>query len=183
VAEEIRKLAESTNNNAKRIKTSIHTISERIQTIYSVSNESRDVFTRIEQETRSSSDAMSEISTSMSELATGSNEVMEAMNSLSETTQQIQDSASNISHNSHGITSSIQDIRNIGTNINDGVKEIELGVRDIHSSMVHVNELNEMNSRSIDTLVEKVVKFKIKEIEDSSEPEKDKEPAQDLEPE
>ncbi len=169
VAEEIRKLAESTNTNAKRIKTSIHTISERIETIYSVSNESGDIFSQIEEETRSSSDAMSEISTSMGELATGSNEIMESMNSLSEITQQIQDSASNISQNSHGMTSSIQDIRDIGTNINDGVKEIELGIQDINSSMVHVNELNEMNSSSIDSLAEKVEKFKIKDEKEEAE--------------
>ncbi|HDQ13327.1 MAG TPA: HAMP domain-containing protein [Sediminispirochaeta sp.] len=165
VAEEIRKLAESTNNNAKRIKTSIHTIGDRIQTIYSVSNESKEVFSQIEQETRSSSDAMSEISTSMRELSTGSNEIMEAMSSLSQTTQQIQDNTGIISQSTQEMTSSIQDIRDIGGSINDGVKEIDAGIQDINVSMSHVNELNEMNSQSIDSLAEKVISFKIRSTE------------------
>ena len=160
VAEEIRKLAESTNGNAKRIKTSINTIAQRIQTIHSTSNESRDAFKAIEAETRSSSEAMSEISSSMKELSTGSNEILEAMNSLSHTTQEIQDNAASVTDNTESINRSIQGILKIGNVINDGMQEIESGIQDINRSMSQVNDLNELSSESIDNLVEKVAAFK-----------------------
>ncbi len=174
VAEEIRKLAESTNGNAKRIKTSINTIAQRIQSIHSTSNESRDAFKTIEEETRSSSEAMAEISSSMKELTTGSNEILEAMNSLSNTTQEIQDNAANVSGNTESINHSIQGILTIGNVINDGMQEIEAGIQDINKSMSQVNELNERSSESINNLVEKVAAFKTDtdgELTESEDPE------------
>jgi methyl-accepting chemotaxis protein len=52
VAEEIRKLAESTNENSKRIRKTITTIADRIQQILEASNESSDSFQKIDHETR-----------------------------------------------------------------------------------------------------------------------------------
>ena len=163
VAEEIRTLSETTNGNAKRIKTSINTIAQRIQTINSTSNENREAFKTIEAETRSSSEAMAEISSSMKELSTGSNEILEAMNSLSNTTQEIQDNAAHVTGNTENINTSIQGILRIGNAIKNGMQEIESGIQDINRSMSQVNDLNERSSESIDNLVEKVSAFKTEE--------------------
>lgn len=160
VAEEIRKLAESTNGNAKRIRNSINTIAKRIQAIYETSNESREAFAQIESETRNSSEAMTEISSSMKELSTGGNEIMEAMNSLSDTTQNVQDQAASMTENTTSLNKSIEGILDIGNNINDGMKEIEIGIADINHSMTNVNELNQKSGESVDVLVEKVSVFK-----------------------
>ncbi|MFO7731975.1 MAG: HAMP domain-containing methyl-accepting chemotaxis protein [Spirochaetia bacterium] len=169
VADEIRKLAETTNGNAKKIKTSINTIAQKIETIHNTSKESRDAFKTIEAETRSSSDAMSEINSSMKELTTGSNEILEAMNSLSNTTQEIQDNAAEVTSNSENINKSIEGILEIGHGIKDGMEEIEAGIIDINHSMTQVNDLNEKSSDSIDSLVERVAVFKTEPHQNGNE--------------
>jgi len=163
VAEEIRKLAESTNENAHRIKDSINTIAERIRTIHSTSQENLGVFRNIENEISTSSKAMAEISQSMKELSNGSSEILEAMTSLSDATQEIQDSASYITENTNSVNSSIEAILDIGGHINEAMKEIESGIDSIDVSMKNVHELNEKNSAAIDGLVEKVTVFKTEE--------------------
>jgi methyl-accepting chemotaxis protein len=161
VAEEIRGLAENSNQNAKKIKETINTLTERIKTVHEVSNESIEAFRRIERETKESSNAMEEISSSMDELSQGSREIMDAVNSLSGTTEEIREEAEQIQENTGSVNSSIEEIRQIGDNVNGGIKEIESSAEDISSSMKQVTELNVQNSRAIIELGDAVKSFTV----------------------
>jgi methyl-accepting chemotaxis protein len=160
VAEEIRKLAESTNENSKRIRKTITTIADRIQQILESSNESRDSFQTIDSETKQNSQAMAEIASTMKELSLGSNEIMDAMNSLSNSTQEIQDNSELMRESTIQVSDAVTSITNIGDQVRDGIMEIEAGARDISGAMVNVNELNERSSQSIDQLHVQVDRFK-----------------------
>ncbi|WP_020611653.1 methyl-accepting chemotaxis protein [Sediminispirochaeta bajacaliforniensis] len=160
VAEEIRKLAESTNENSKRIRKTITTIADRINQVLEASNESRDSYQRIEKETRENSKAMAEIASTMKELSLGSNEIMNAMTSLSSTTQDIQENSEQISQNTVKVSTALSSITMIGDQVRDGIQEIESGAKDISTAMTHVNDLNEKSSNSIDQLHHQVERFK-----------------------
>jgi methyl-accepting chemotaxis protein len=160
VAEEIRKLAESTNENSKRIRKTITTIADRIQQILESSNESRDSFQAIDSETKQNSQAMAEIASTMKELSLGSNEIMDAMNSLSNSTQEIQDNSELMRESTIQVSDAVTSITNIGDQVRDGIMEIEAGARDISGAMVNVNELNERSSQSINQLHVQVDRFK-----------------------
>ncbi len=160
VAEEIRKLAESTNENSKRIRKTITTIADRIQQILESSNESSDSFQAIDSETKQNSQAMAEIASTMKELSLGSNEIMDAMNSLSNSTQEIQDNSELMRESTIQVSDAVTSITGIGDQVRDGIMEIEAGAKDISGAMENVNELNEKSSESIDQLHAQVDRFK-----------------------
>jgi methyl-accepting chemotaxis protein len=171
VAEEIRTLAESTNENAKRIKSTIHTIAERIERINAMSGENREAFQRISKETVRSSESMTEISSSMQELGQGSREIMESMNQLTETTREIQDSAERMQGSTERVNEALQEIRSIGGNVNEAIHSIEEKSQGINNSMARINSLNEENRSSIHNLFEEVRRFRTSEEEAAEEDE------------
>ena len=160
VAEEIRKLAESSNENSKRIRKTITTIADRIRQIMEASNESRESFQQISNETKDNSQAMAEIASTMKELSLGSNEIMNAMTSLSITTQDIQDGSEEMRRDTVSVSESITNITGIGDQVQDGIKEIDAGAKDITTAMANVNDLNEKSSESINSLHQQVDRFK-----------------------
>jgi methyl-accepting chemotaxis protein len=160
VAEEIRKLAESSNENAKKIRSTINAIADRIRRVHEGSAASREAFDRIEEETRNTSEAMEEITNSMQELSQGSREIMEAMNSLTGTTQEIQDDAEEIKRSTNEVSGALDDIRGIGETVNEGIKEIEKGSNSIRESMEHVQRVNAESSKALNDLSSEVSDFK-----------------------
>lgn len=160
VAEEIRKLAESTNENSKRIRKTITTIADRIQTITEASTENRNSYRLIETETKNNSQAMSEIASTMRELSQGSSEIMKAMTNLSTISQEIQESAEEMDSHTDEVSSAISRITSIGDQVRDGMNEIDAGAKDISAAMANVNELNDRSSSSIEKLHSEVKRFK-----------------------
>ncbi len=159
VAEEIRTLSETTNQNAKKIKTTINTIADRIGRINEMSGKTQEAFRHINEETTRSSESMAEISSSMQELAQGSREIMEAMNSLTHTTQDIQEGAERMQNSTHRVNESLQEIHSIGGKVNEDIQEIESETQEVSSSMSRINELNEENHVSIEHLFNAIRRF------------------------
>lgn len=176
VAEEIRNLAETTNENSKQIRSTINTIADRITRIQEMSTESQTAFAQVREESRNSSNSMSEISSSMGELSLGSKEIMEAMTSLSQTTQNIQESAGQMRDNTNEVNKSLENIEAIGHHVDDGIHEIEDGVINISTSMEHINDLNQQNEESARSLTQAVLRFKTVEADEAPEPAESEEP-------
>lgn len=163
VAEEIRKLAESTNENARRISKSIETVASRIKSVLNVSLESMNVFDRIEKETQHSSSAMGEISSTMAELYSGSREVMNAMLSLSNNTSELMDESGKMRDGTRNVNVAIGNIEEVGFQVENGIKEIQSGVKEINHAMIHVNTLNTESSEALDNLKSEVDCFIVAE--------------------
>lgn len=160
VAEEIRNLAETTNENSKQIRSTINTIADRITRIKEMSSETQTAFSQVKNESKNSSNSMAEISSSMGELSLGSKEIMEAMTSLSQTTQNIQESAEQMRENTDEVNSALENIQTIGREVDDRIQEIKGGSISITTSMQHINSLNEQNDESARSLTQAVSRFK-----------------------
>jgi methyl-accepting chemotaxis protein len=160
VAEEIRNLAESSNQNARKIKETINTIADRIRRIHEGSTASREAFDTIEKETVNTSKAMEEITSSMQELSQGSREIMEAMSSLSETTSEIREDADEIKRSTDEMSGALDDVRGIGDEVNGEIKEIEQGSGHISAAMERIRQIHARSSRAIDALSREVAEFR-----------------------
>ncbi len=161
VAEEIRKLAEDTNENSKVIKTAIETIAERIAKVHEASDLSRRAFEEIEKETTDTGKIMTEITTTMQELSTGSSEVMNAMIQINENSERIKEDSSTINEGIHQINTNFDEISKAGEMARTGVGEVEVGIREINKAMIDVNDLNKQSSETIEMITEGIKRFKI----------------------
>jgi methyl-accepting chemotaxis protein len=163
VAEEIRNLAESTNENAKRIKNSITVVADRIRQIEEAGHGNREAFERIAEETRNSSREMVEIASTMQELSMGSNEILNAMNSLSQITQEVQEAFEDMTTNTQNVVEAVSRVRDIGKVVGGGMTEIASGAEHINRAMIDVNALNSKTSDAIEELRLEVDKYTLRD--------------------
>jgi methyl-accepting chemotaxis protein len=152
VADEIRKLADSTQANSQNIKAMIKEMSEKIEKVLVKSASSKIAFFEVDREVASASRSMSEIASAMQELSSGSSAILNA-------TQE----AKKVHSNAESVLEGIRGIEEIGTIVKNGMIEIEAGTKDINSAMVHVSDLQAKSGDSIEKLNMEVSHFKTRE--------------------
>ncbi|HUX41129.1 MAG TPA: methyl-accepting chemotaxis protein [Rectinemataceae bacterium] len=160
VAEEIRKLADSTNENSTRIKKMTDGISRKIDEVLAKSESSKVAFIAVDKEVDSTSLAMSEIAAVMHDLSQGSGEIMAVTKELSAIAAQVSAEAQGMRTNTMAVLEGIKNIEEISTIVEDGMLEMETATRDINSAMVHVTELQMQSGESIERLNGEVSVFK-----------------------
>ena len=169
VADEIRKLADSTGENAQIVARSLKQITERIKEANDSSQISLKHFSHIEKEVESTSQALLEISRSMDEISGGSREVLAGTGEVREVTIEILDEVKALQGESSGITKNMGSLQQLSSTVLNGIKEINEGSREIISAMTSMQDVSEKNRENMEVLRGKVDKFKI-DGEELSEP-------------
>jgi methyl-accepting chemotaxis protein len=163
VAEEIRELSDSTNENAKKIKQSLQEISDAVEQAEQLSTESSKSFDSIMEEVQRFTSSMQEISATTDELSSGTQEMLQTTSDLSSATVQIKEAAEHIESETKQIDESMGEIRSISQQVEQGIQEISTGTEEITQGMTHLNEISRQNSEQIDELVSIVEGFRVRD--------------------
>lgn len=163
VAEEIRKLAESTSENAGNIDRTLRDITAKISEATRSSEVSLHSFEELHGGMQDFAAAMKEISESMQELAIGSKEVLGSTQSVREFTGRLNDSSRRMADRSTEIRQAMQTVQDISTDVVNGMSEIETGAKEILSSMMETGELTDMNRDQMLKLERIVSRYKLPE--------------------
>nr|MDA3810012.1 methyl-accepting chemotaxis protein [Spirochaetaceae bacterium] len=162
VADEIRKLAESTSENSTKINHSLKAIVKKIDEALSASYDSNVTFESVNKEVNDMTNALHEIVSFMSEMAIGSKEVLNAASSLSEITTEIQDGAQIISRETEEISDGLTKMDSLVTEINAGISEVTLSGEEIARSSETLSQESIKNMDSARRLKEKSDLFRLK---------------------
>ena len=160
VAEEIRKLADATNENSKNIKAMVGGITSQMAGVLERSQKSRLAFTEVDQEVEITSHAMAEISSAMNELAQGSMEIMESMHELSDIVKELDNETEDMRRHTGHAVEGMKKIEEVSLVIKDGMSEIEDAAKDINVAMAHVNDLQVESGESVEKVLQEVSGFK-----------------------
>lgn len=163
VAEEIRKLADATNGNAKNIKSMIEGISGKTSLVLARSEKSRSAFVEVDREVDSTSRAMAEISEAMGELAKASMEIMASMRDLTASSTSLEGETERMRTHTEHVLEGMRRIEEISGMVSNGMGEIEIGTREINSAMTHVTDLQARSGESVELVLEEVSSFKTQE--------------------
>jgi methyl-accepting chemotaxis protein len=174
VAAEIRRLSESTNENAKRIKEQLQHVAGLARDTKSMSETTRESFQSVESEVLSTSRALEEISSTMSELADGTDAVLRATTQAGEITQSIRHDATAVSSGSATITSDMQHVRDISSSVRGGIQEIDVGTREINEMVSNLSQVTGEMTDQIDLLGESVRHFSTGGSDDTDGPDADR---------
>ncbi len=161
VAEEIRKLSESTAENATRIGSSLQSITDQIREALLSSDQSYQSYENIARDVEDFVQAMSEIAASMQELSSASGEVLVSSADVQRVTSEIRDGAQVMSQRSNEISSAMNGIRDISSHVVQGINEIDSGAREILDSMVAVSDATTESKRRMEELAELIATFRI----------------------
>ncbi len=152
VAEEIRKLAESTSENAARIDTSLKSITTKIREALEASNESHRSFEAINAEVKKFADALADIALNMAELKEGSNEILQASMKIGEITKNIQTAANKMNSGTEAIRKAAIDSRDVSAEVLGGINEIEKGSKEILSTIVEMAKVADATRERMEVL-------------------------------
>lgn len=159
VADEIRKLAESSNNNAKDIKTVIKGIIDSIIEVSDSSLKTDTAFKEINREVHDVSEALMEISSSTTELSSGSNEIQNAMLILKDISLNVKESTYLMKSDTGNLVDSMKTVDKISQEVTSSITEISQGTSLISQTMDTVTNLTQEITEAADDLEKAINRF------------------------
>jgi methyl-accepting chemotaxis protein len=170
VAEEIRKLAESTSENASQIDGLLRSITEKIRGALDSSESAAGTFDEINRDVSVFSESMGEIVTNMKELSNGSGSILSMTGRIATITDEIQSAAGDIKKNSSTVREAMASADSLSSEMSNGITEIDRGAKEILTALNDISGISDENRERMEELTRLVDEFKTRE-DDGSVPE------------
>ena len=162
VADEIRKLAESSSAQTKTISKILSTIQKSITRITEETDVMRIQFEEMEKKVQSVSGLEDEIHHAMVEQNEGGREITSAVSQLNDITEEVKEGSNEMLAESQKVFEQSILLGEINENVSGGISEMASGVLEINRAITAVNQLAGQNRDSINSLTEKIGKFRTK---------------------
>jgi methyl-accepting chemotaxis protein len=167
VAAEIRKLAETSSQNAKNISTRLKEILKNIDEADTSSEQSLKVIEKVNIEVQETAKSFEEILAHSQELSQGGDQIFIAMNALTGVSEQVRDNSSQMKSESNVMNTIVENVTNISREVSTGMNEIATGSHEITESMGSIHNHMGMLAALTDKLSAEVSKFKISDDAES----------------
>ena len=161
VADEIRKLAESTQSQAKSIRDLITEITSAIQKGTSNMQDTKNMFYKIQQEIGTQTNVVENIAKTMEIQSTGAEEILSTTNKISQNIQSVNQLIQNQANYTGEITEGIKNVVELSGKIDDSMN-LSLGIlKDFSQSINIINEKAQANQKSVQTINDELGKFEL----------------------
>ena len=161
VADEIRKLAESTQSQAKSIKDLIIEITKAIQNGSSSMQDTKAMFYKIQEEIVTQTNVVENIAQTMEIQSTGAEEILSTTNKISQNIQSVNQLIQNQANYTGEITEGIKNVVELSGKIDDSMN-LSLGIlKDFSQSIDVINEKAQANQKSVQTINDELGKFEL----------------------
>lgn len=161
VAEEIRKLAESTSENVKVIDETLNRVATNIDHAAGASDKSAESFSLISQDVSTFVDAMSEIQSSMKELSDGSRGVLQSTEKVSSLSSSLKEASLVVKKQADSIDESMGNLHHISSEVVTGIQEIDVGTKEILNNFMDITEVSRSSSDQFGELTGLLKQFTI----------------------
>ncbi len=161
VADEIRKLAEQSNSQGKKITTSLKALE---QIIKDVSNSTKLVqlqFGDIMNLSRTVKEQEDVVMNAMKEQNEGSQQILIAMHNIDDSTVNVKSDASEVFEGGKQVVEQMATLSATNSSINGSISEMAAGTNEILTAVKNVNQTTAQNKEAVSTLVTEVSKFKL----------------------
>ncbi|MDR3124090.1 MAG: methyl-accepting chemotaxis protein [Treponema sp.] len=160
VADEIRKLAESSGEQSKTISTALKKIKESIDRISRSADGALNHFEAIDQSVKTVSLQEANIRSSMEEQGSDSKQILEYISHLNEITRIIRDDYENMRTRSGDVIAESRKLEQLTLEISENMNGMSGRTDRISAAVRRVNDLSGENKRHIDVLAGEIGKFK-----------------------
>ncbi len=161
VADEIRKLAESTSDNSNKISSLLGMINEKIAVASNISTESQSSFSDIAVSLQKFINGFTEIAYNMNEMSAGTGELNQAASNLANITKTIESSASDINKRTMQIDTTIGELNKTYNDTSSAIVQIGKVAETIRALMAKLVELTNNNNNIVRQLDKEINKFKL----------------------
>ncbi|MFP4364678.1 MAG: methyl-accepting chemotaxis protein [Spirochaetia bacterium] len=169
VAEEIRKLAENSGENSKRIGETLKEVVEKISITSEKSKTLKETNMQVFNDIHGVVEALQEITNNTQELSTGGDQILKAMSMLTDISSKVHDGSAEMKTGIHNAEQSVEKIRDVSSNVRNGMSEISTGADEVMKTVQGISELASELGDSAENLDHQIGKFKTAEYEQCEE--------------
>ncbi|RKX84909.1 MAG: hypothetical protein DRP58_06555, partial [Spirochaetes bacterium] len=159
VAGEIRKLAENTEGNVKKISESLKAITSEINNALTTSSESSKVFKSITENVTDVTSGLHEISASMEELAFGKQEILRATTDLMSSSHEISTFTGTMKEKTNTINNTMGIVRSTSAKTLDNMEDVKFAADELNKIFMQVTTLVQQNLLNTDLLSQSIGSF------------------------
>ena len=159
VAGEIRKLAENTEGNVKKISESLKAITSEINNALTTSSESSKVFKSITENVTDVTSGLHEISASMEELAFGKQEILRATTDLMSSSHEISTFTGTMKEKTNTINTTMGIVRSTSAKTLDNMEDVKFAADELNKIFMQVTTLVQQNLLNTDLLSQSIGSF------------------------
>ena len=161
VAEEIRKLAESSSEQSKIISSVLKRIKESINTITQSTENVMSKFEDIDSNVKIVAEQEENIRDAMNEQGHGSTQILNGIVRVTETTQHVKTGSAEMLQGAKEVIHESSHLEKATLEITSGMNEMASGAEQINVAVNQVNDMSSRNREGIDILIKEVSRFKV----------------------
>jgi len=161
VADEIRKLSESTQNSTKDISNLINEIAKAMESGSSNMELTSNAFNRIQKEIEEQSQVVAEISKTVGEQSKDADSILSSTNIIVKQIEDVSALAKNQANSTSEIMNNLNEVVNLAGQVNDSVTQSENVVKNFSESFSTVRAKAEANKQSVRAITAELDRFKL----------------------
>ena len=161
VADEIRKLSETSTEQSKTIGTELKKIQETIHEIVQVSSETDAAFAAISQSVAETSQIIEQIKGAMEEQQIGSKQITDALQSMNDSTSEVRAASGEMTEGNKHILSEIQKLQIATETMKDSIQEMHSGAQRINETGAALSTISGQMADNITKIGAEIDLFKV----------------------
>jgi methyl-accepting chemotaxis protein len=161
VADEIRKLSETSTIQSKTIGEQLNKIKESINTVVEASAESSTAFASVSEKIRSTDDLVRQIKAAMEEQTEGSKQISGALHSMNDSTAEVRTASEEMSTGNKAILEEVKHLQDATIVMKNSMDEMAAGAQKINETGVSLNDVSAKMKESINAIGEQIDMFKV----------------------
>jgi methyl-accepting chemotaxis protein len=161
VADEIRRLAETSAQQSKAIGAKMRSIQESINGIVEASGESEKAFDDLGSKIASTDSLVAEVKQAMAEQREGSSQILEAIRDMNGVTGQVRTSSAEMSEGNKAVLQGIEKLKAASKAIEESVRSIAESAESIRSGAQGVATIAERNGETVAKMEERIGRFRV----------------------
>ena len=160
VADEIRKLAETSSSQSKNIDEELRSISSSINDVVSLSNASQTAFNNIVTQLGSTDTIIRQIDNAMTEQESASHQILEALGDMKNQSVQVNEKSNELTVGIKAVSGDMETVSQITDVILGSMDEMAAGSQQINAAAQNVSDLSLKTKENIDVMHSLLMKFK-----------------------
>ena len=161
VADEIRKLAETSAEQSNKIGEELSKIQNGIEHVVSASSESEKSFQSVSTRINLTSELITQIRGAMEEQQAGSQQILEALQAMNESTTKVRDAGNEMTRSGETIKGDVTELRSSMSNISSAVSDINEGTHYVNESTGNLRTISTKLRAAIQKISDDVGLFKV----------------------
>ncbi len=161
VADEIRKLSETSTSQSKTIGDELKKIKDSIVTVVDASNRATDAFSSVNDNINNTNIIINQIKAAMDEQQIGSKQITQALSSMNDSTLEVKAASEEMTEGNKQILSEIQRLQEATDIMNGSISEMSTGAQKINQTGSELSSISKRVNDSIQQIGNEINQFKV----------------------